>query len=50
MLAFSIWIDLFIKGFEQIFIEYLLRARHFSQHLVYLSEQNKDPDTVKAYK
>lgn len=38
-----------IKVFEQVFIKHLLCARHFSQHLAYLSEQNEAPDTVRTY-
>ena len=30
-------------------MEHLLCVRYFSWHLLYLSEQNEDSDTVKAY-
>lgn len=43
------WINLFTKVFEHIFIEHLLCARHFSELLVYLSDQNEDLSTIRAY-
>ena len=45
MFAFS----LFIKVFEQIFIEHLWCAGHFSQCSAYHNEENEAYETVRAY-